>query len=295
MTGMASKPAPPNAFTVDLEEWFQGLTSTNPCVERWPQLESRVVAATERLLALLSAHCIRATFFVLGYVAERHPRLIERVYEDGHELAVHGYAHRYVTRLSPDAFAREIDRTAAALERITGRQPLGHRAPYFSIHADMDWAYDLLAERGYRYDSSTFPMRSLLYGDARAPAVPHTVGRAGALIEFPISALEVGGRRLPFAGGFYMRALPYRAVRWAIRRVNRQGLPAILYVHPWELDTGQHYGPVTPRERVSHYYGRRSLRAKLERLFTDFRFTTLSDLSDLVRSSACRAGSRGNP
>jgi len=280
VSAVVNEAGPINAFTVDLEDWFQGLTSTNPHIERWPLLESRVVPATERLLSLLDAHHVRATFFVLGYVAERHPRLIERVREHGHELAVHGYAHRSVTRLRPDEFASEIDRASEALERITGEPPAGHRAPYFSINSDMAWAFDLLARRGYRYDSSVFPMRSLLYGDARAPIVPHRVGHDATLIEFPISALEIGRRRLPFSGGFYLRALPYRAVRWAMRHVNRKGLAAILYVHPWELDTGQCYPHVTPRERVSHYYGRGGLEAKLERLFTDFRFTTLADLAE---------------
>lgn len=266
-----------NALTIDLEDWFQGLTSTNPRVDLWPGLESRVVPATEHLLAILREHGVRVTFFVLGYVADQYPALIERVAAEGHEIGIHGYFHRFVSRLTPDLFAEELERSVQAVERITGEKPLGHRAPYFSINASTPWAFDVLEAQGFRYDSSVFPTRSLLYGYPDAPRFAYRPA-GGTLVEFPISTAHVGGSNWPMAGGFYVRALPYAVVRWAIRQLNRQGQPAVMYCHPWELDLGQTYRQVTFRERITHYHGRRSLERKLHRLLTNFRFGPLCDL-----------------
>ncbi|MCB9171533.1 MAG: DUF3473 domain-containing protein [Ardenticatenales bacterium] len=265
-----------NAFTIDLEEWFHGLTSTNPQVERWPTFESRVVAATERLLALLARHKVQATFFTLGHVADHHPALIEQIADAGHEIALHGYFHRFVHKLSPDDFAREIERTLEVLQPLVGTPPIGHRAPYFSIRSTMGWAFDILQRFGIRYDSSLFPMRALLYGDADAPRQPHR--RPQGLWEYPPSILKMGRLTLPVGGGFYFRALPYSLLRRAYQRLAQQGQPIIFYLHPWELDTGQRYPHVTPRERLTHYHGRERLAAKLERLFADFTFGPLGTL-----------------
>ena len=270
---------PRNAFTVDLEDWFQGLTSTNPQVGKWPTLESRVVPATRKLLSILHVHDVQATFFVLGHVADRHPDLIGEIRDAGHEIGVHGYFHRFIYKLSPDEFRHELDRAIEAVERAAGVFPKGHRAPYFSVNASTPWAFDALAAAGIEYDSSVFPTRSMLYGYPGAPRFPYRMADSG-LVEFPASTLRLGRYTLPIAGGFYTRALPYAVTRWAIRRLNAQGRPAILYIHPWELDLGQDYGKVTPRERITHYYGRRGLEAKLHRLLADFRFARLDELAD---------------
>ena len=275
---------PINVFTVDLEDWFQGLTSTNPQIERWPTLESRVVQATQRLLAILRAHRVQATFFILGYVADQHPALIEQICADGHELGVHGYYHRFVYRLTPDEFTRELEQGTAAVERITGVRPLGHRAPYFSVNASTPWAFDCLQKVGFRYDSSVFPTRNLLYGFPGAPRFPYQMAEQG-LIELPVSTLRLGGKILPVIGGFYTRLLPYLCTRWAIRQLNRQGQPAITYIHPWEIDTGQRYNQVTARERITHYHGRGGLEAKLHRMFTDFHFGSMGTLFAQFASS----------
>lgn len=269
----------PNAFTIDLEEWFQGLTSTNPQLNRWPQLESRVVAATGRISHLLSRYHIRATFFVLGHVADHHPHLIEQLAAAGHEIGIHGYYHRFVSRLTPAGFAQEIEMSLAAVQKITGRVPLGHRAPYFSINQQTPWAFEILARYGLVYDSSVFPSRSLFYGQPKAPRFPYLVPTpAGTIREMPVSTIRLGGVNWPMAGGFYLRLLPYPLVRWAIRQLQRQGRPAILYTHPWELDTDQPpHRPITPRERLTHYYGRPTLAAKLEQLFSDFKFIPLGE------------------
>jgi polysaccharide deacetylase family protein (PEP-CTERM system associated) len=275
---MAGETQPTNAFTIDLEDWFQGLTSTNPLVERWPRLPSTVVPMTVSLLQLLETHRVQATFFVLGYVADQHPDLIAHIRARGHEIGVHGYFHRFVNRLTSDDFARELDRAIDAIYRITREAPLGHRAPYFSIDVSTPWAFDRLSERGFRYDSSVFPMRNFLYGYAGAPRGPHGVGSDRTLLELPVSTLRLARQNLPFAGGFYLRSLPYPIVRWAIRRLHAEGLPAIFYLHPWELDLMQPRRRVTARERITHFHGRWTLRAKLEHLFADFRFGPLSAL-----------------
>ena len=275
----------PNAFTVDLEEWYQGLTSTNPQVDRWPALESRVVAATDQLLALLAEFKVKATFFVLGHVADHHPALIERVAADGHEIAVHGYYHKFVYKLTPDTFTRELEMSVAAVERITGERPIGHRAPYFSINGSTPWAFTCLRAQGFQYDSSVFPTRNMLYGFPGAPRTHYRVAEAG-LIEFPASTIRVAGVNWPIAGGFYVRTLPYALIGQALRRLQQAGEAAVMYVHPWELDTGQTYRQVTARERLTHYHGRRSLRGKLARMFSEFEFTTLAALYAQVQERA---------
>jgi len=266
-----------NCFTVDLEEWFQGLTSTNPQVERWPQFESRVVPATDLLLEILRAYNVKATFFVLGHVADHHPQLIERIGADGHELGIHGYYHRFVHRMTRDEFAHEIEQSCRALERLTGQLPRGHRAPYFSVNSECTWAFDVLQDFGIRYDSSVFPTRNMLYGFPEAPRFVYRPAGSN-LVEFPASTVRLAGRNWPMAGGFYMRALPYGVTRRAIRRLNKQGEGAILYIHPWELDTEQHYTDVTPRERITHYHGRHTVEAKLHKLFSDFTFAPMNEL-----------------
>jgi polysaccharide deacetylase family protein (PEP-CTERM system associated) len=266
-----------NAFTVDFEEWFQGLTSTNPRIEQWDSYEARLEGACERVLALLDRHGVRATFFVLGHVAARYPDLVRRIDAAGHEIGVHGYWHRKVYRLTPESFADELDRALEALVPLCSRPIIGHRAPYFSINGQSLWAVDVLRERGMRYDSSFFSTRNMLYGYPGSPRFPHRLD-GGALVEFPLSTACWLGLTVPVGGGFYVRALPYAVIRQGIRQLNDQGQPAIMYLHPWELDTGQRYWRVTPRERITHYYGRARLQGKLERLFAEFRFAPLCEL-----------------
>jgi polysaccharide deacetylase family protein (PEP-CTERM system associated) len=266
-----------NAFTVDLEEWFQGLTSTNRQVERWDNLESRVVYATHLLLDILRQYQVRATFFALGHVADRQPALMDEICAEGHELGIHGYYHRFVNRLTPAEFDSEVGRSLEAVRGVNGVLPQGHRAPYFSVNATTPWAFDVLKRHGLRYDSSVFPTRNMLYGFPGAPRLPYRVAE-GALWELPASTVPYAGKVWPISGGFYVRALPYVMVRAALRRLQRAGEPLVLYIHPWELDLGQHYNQVTARERITHYHGRRGLAAKLHRLFSDFRFGPMSEL-----------------
>jgi polysaccharide deacetylase family protein (PEP-CTERM system associated) len=283
-----------NAFTVDLEDWFHGLTSTNPHPEKWATYEPRLEGNTERLLALLEGYGIHATFFVLGHVADQYPALIRRIDAAGHEIGVHGYWHAMVHRLTPDSFSSELERAVGVLEPLVSRPIVGHRAPYFSINGDALWALDVLAAKGFSYDSSFFPTRNMLYGYPEAPRFPCRLasGSSGAahqgkkarscLVEFPISTARWLGFNWPIGGGFYVRALPYAIIRAGMRQLNRQGQPAIMYMHPWELDVGQCFDKVTLRERLTHYYGRRGLKKKLDRMFQDFSFAPLGHLLEAV-------------
>ena len=272
----------PNAFTVDLEDWYHGLTSTNRQPEIWKRMESRVLQNTERLLAMLAEFEVKVTFFVLVKVAETYPDLIQRIQAEGHEIGVHGYAHRMIHRLTPAQFAAELDQALEILRPLVQDPLLGHRAPYFSINGRALWALDVLRERGFRYDSSFFPTRNMLYGYPQSPRFPHVLDDEYRLIEFPVSTVRFLGITWPVAGGFYLRTLPYPVVRWAVRQLNHQGYPAILYMHPWELDIGQPMRASSLRERITHYHGRHGLEAKLRRLFQDFEFRPLRDLLDVV-------------
>lgn len=272
-----------NAFTIDLEDWFQGLTSTNPYPEKWGSFEARLEGNTARLLALLDEHDVRATFFVLGHVAEHYPDLIRQIDAAGHEIGVHGYWHQMVRHLTPERFASELDRALEALAPLVSQSIIGHRAPYFSIDSQSLWALNVLQDKGFRYDSSFFPTRNMLYGYPSAPRFPCQVGNEDGghrLMEFPVSTARWLGINWPIGGGFYVRTLPYVLIQSGIQQLKRQGQPAILYVHPWELDTEQDYREVTLRERVTHYHGRRGLKKKLARLFKEFSFSALRDLFD---------------
>jgi len=272
-----------NAFTVDLEDWYHGLTSTNRRPEMWSQCESRVVQNTGRLLGLLAEHNVKATFFVLGKVAEQYPDLIRSIAAQGHEIGVHGYAHRNIRRLDPPRFAAELEEALTLLQPLTPHPIIGHRAPYFSIDRSNLWALDVLAERGFVYDASVFPARNGLYGYPGAPRCPYRVSAgAHSLIEFPAATIRLAGLTIPMAGGFGARMTPGALLRWTIRRLNKEGVPAVTYVHPWELDTAQHYNQVTLRERVTHYWGRSTTQQKLSRLFASFEFGPLRDLIETV-------------
>lgn len=276
--GLGYKPL--NALTVDLEDWYQGLTSTARQVDRWPSFEDRVVANTERLLGLLAESRVRATFFVLGYVAERFPGVVRAVADAGHEIALHGYLHRHVNRLTRDEFREDTERGRAVVEQACGHEAIGYRAAMFSIDRTSMWALEQLHEMGFQYDSSVFPTRNMLYGYPDAPRFAyHPLGDAG-LIEFPLSTVRLLGVNWPMAGGFYLRALPYRLFRWGLERINRAGKPGIVYLHPWDIDPGQPWPNPTLRERLTHYYNLGRAERKLVWLLHDFRFGTLRDLLD---------------
>lgn len=274
-------PPAPNALSLDVEEWFQ-VYNLREVVARgeWDDHPSRVVEATRRFLDGIESRGARATFFVLGWIAERVPTLVEEIFRRGHEVASHGYGHDLLTELDPDSFEADLERTETILEGITGRRPLGYRAPSFTVGAGTLWALDVLHRRGYRYDSSLFPIARRRYGLPGAPRRIHVArrDRARVLWSFPLLTRRLAGRCLPFAGGGYLRLFPVRWTGSAIRAMNRAGWPAMIYLHPWELDPDHPLpGGVSPVRRFLHTVNLGRTARKLDALLERFRFTTALD------------------
>lgn len=270
-----------NALSVDVEEYFHAKVFQEGTNGAKAGLESRVEASTERVLALLAAGKARATFFVLGQVAASHPNLVRKIAGENHEIACHGDGHELVSRQTPQEFLGDVRRAKALLEDITGEPVVGYRAPNFSISRDQAWAYEILLAEGFRYDSSTYPIRHDSYGDSDAPRFHYELLRKGSarLIEFPIATTRVLGVNLPIGGGGYFRLLPMALTRAGIRRVNaRERQPVLFYFHPWELDPHQPRPAMPWRNRIRHYIGMAREEKKLARLFRDIRFTAIRDV-----------------
>jgi polysaccharide deacetylase family protein (PEP-CTERM system associated) len=264
---------PVNAMSVDVEEHFQvqALSGQVPRAA-WEHKTSRVEDSTGRVLDLFAAHGIAATFFTLGWVAERHPTLIRRIVAEGHELASHGYEHARADSQSPQAFHADVSRTKKILEDLGGVAVRGYRAATFSIGRQNLWAFDELAKAGYSYSSSVNPIRHDLYGMEEAPRFPFRPRAGSDLIEVPISTFRARDRNYPCGGGGFFRLLPYAYSRWAIARVNRADRwPTVFYFHPWEIDADQPREPGLPlKSRLRHYVNLERMQGRLERLLTDF-------------------------
>ncbi|HEU5321301.1 MAG TPA: XrtA system polysaccharide deacetylase [Methylomirabilota bacterium] len=284
------RPAAPNIMTIDVEDYYQ-VSAFESVVrfEDWARYESRVERNTGRLLALLAAAGVRATFFVLGWVAERHPQLVRDIQAAGHEVASHGYRHRLVYGMTRDEFREDTARAKAILEDAAGAAVVGYRAASYSIVRESLWALDVLGELGFQYDSSIFPVHHDRYGIPGHARFPHRIqGPAGAgLWELPLSTVRLGRLNLPIAGGGYLRLLPYAVVRWGIRRINeREGQPAIVYVHPWEIDPGQPRLAGPARSVFRHYVNLATTEGKLGRLLRDHRFEPARDALQRLATAA---------
>jgi polysaccharide deacetylase family protein (PEP-CTERM system associated) len=265
-----------NALTIDFEDWYQGLEIPHT---EWSGYEDRVVPAGRRVLKLLAENGTRATFFVLGYVAEQHPEIVREIAEAGHEIGTHGYSHTLIYQQTPELFRREMDRTIKLLQDLAGQPVLGHRAPFFSITRESLWALEVLGELGIRYDSSIFPVLNYRYGIEDAPRWPYAV-TAGEreIIEFPISTLQLFGRNVPIAGGAYFRIYPYAFTRRAFKSVNGKGYPVVFYVHPWELDPDHPRIPLPRRISLTHYFNLGKTERRLRRLLADFSFAPMKEV-----------------
>jgi polysaccharide deacetylase family protein (PEP-CTERM system associated) len=267
-----------NAMSIDVEDYFH-VSVFDGIVPRhqWDRMESRVCGNTTRLLDIFDEFKVRSTFFVLGWVAERHPQLVRTIAARGHEVASHGYAHRLIYDQTPGRFREDVRRAKHLLEDASGRRVVGYRAPSYSITPRSLWALDVLLEEGYEYDSSIFPIRHDRYGIPVSARHRYALARSGGtLIEIPGSTTRLGPLNLPIAGGGYFRMLPYWWTRWGIDRVNRlERRPAVFYLHPWEID------PEQPRLRAGtlgqfrHYRNLRETESRLRQLLTDFRFDTV--------------------
>ncbi len=270
-----------NAMTVDVEDYFQvSAFERHIARDSWDKLPCRVERNTNRVLELFADHGVRATFFTLGWVAERYPCLIRHIVDAGHELACHGYNHVRVTEQTPVEFSTDVKQAKQLLEDISGCPVLGYRAASYSIGAKNLWALQVLAELGFQYSSSIYPVKHDLYGMPEAPRFRFRPVGAEDLQEFPITTVRFGGRNFPCGGGGYFRLLPYGVSRWAIARVNAsERQSCIFYFHPWEIDPDQpRQKGISAKTRLRHYLNLSRMERRLDRLLRDFRWDTMANV-----------------
>ena len=266
-------------FTIDVEEYFQ-VKALEAVVSRdqWLTHPSRVARSVDQLLASLARSGATGTFFTLGWLAKYRPQVVRSIAAAGHEIASHGFAHERVTSLSARAFREDVRSSKRALEDLTGRIVLGYRAPSFSIIPGYEWAFDVLIEEGYRYDSSLFPIRRRGYGYPAAHGTAHMIQRAsGRLAEFPLATTRILSYPVPAAGGGYLRQLPFGITRRAFREATERSEPAVFYIHPWEIDPDQPRLPVHGFNRIRHYRGLSGTLSRVDRLLAEFRFGTIAE------------------
>lgn len=270
-----------NAMTVDVEDYFHvsAFESVIP-VASWESRVSRVERNTYRLLELMAERKIQATYFVLGWVADRYPHLVREIAAHGHEIACHGYSHKLIYRQTPDVFREETFRSKKLLEDQAQIPVLGYRAASYSITAESSWALDTLAEAGFAYDSSIFPVRHDRYGMPGTQRFPYllTTPKGMRLVEFPLTTLKVFGSTLPIAGGGYFRLYPYFFSKWGLGQTNRANQPFVFYLHPWEIDPEQPRVEAGLLSRFRHYNNLSACEDRLKLLMTDFDFTTMKQV-----------------
>ncbi len=264
-----------NALSIDLEDWFCAYNLRIPAAE-WHTRELRVVANTRRILDLLDRHQTHATFFVLGWMADKVPDLVREVEARGHEIATHGYSHTVLTAMTPETFERDLGRALEATQVCIHQPILGFRAPSFTVTRRTLWALEILARRGLAYDSSIFPISN--HPDYGIPDAPLGIHPRGAITEVPMSVVRVLGRNVPCSGGGYFRVFPYRLTRFLLRRINHEGRPAVFYVHPWEVDPGQPRVEMSPAKKFRHYINLDKTLARLDHLLSDFQFAPIRQL-----------------
>jgi len=274
---------PLNGLSVDVEDWFQ-VGAFEQVIDRrdWATLDDRVENNVARILDMFAEAGVLATFFTLGWVADRHRPLMRRIADAGHELASHGWQHERVFRLDRHSFAADLDRSRKTIEDAGGVRVTGYRAPSFSIDQRTPWAYDVLDDMGFAYSSSVSPIRHDHYGWREAPRFAFRPIANRSLIEIPVTTAELGGRRFAAGGGGFFRVLPYAFSRWAIGQVNRRhGRPAVFYFHPWEIDPDQPRVPDAPlRSKLRHYTNLHGMADKLGVLLRDFQWGRMDALAE---------------
>jgi polysaccharide deacetylase family protein (PEP-CTERM system associated) len=285
-----------NAMSVDVEDYYH-VSAFDRVVpkDEWPQLESRVERNTERLLETFDRAHVKATFFVLGCVAERFPALVRRIADLGHEVASHGFHHQLIYSLTPRQFRDDVRSAKELLEELSGRRVRGYRAPSYSITKISLWALDVLIDEGYEYDTSIFPIHHDRYGIPNAPRHVHVVERRnGRIVEVPPSTVRVAGVNVPIAGGAYFRLFPFEWTRWGIERLNAvEQRPVMFYLHPWEVDPEQPRFQVSATTRIRHYTGLKSTLPRFARLLEQFQFEPVAAM--LERAGALRPLVVGEP
>jgi polysaccharide deacetylase family protein (PEP-CTERM system associated) len=268
-----------NILTIDVEDWYMDTD-----ISMWSSYEDRIVKSTQKILRILDGSNTEATFFVVGYIAEHFPELIKDIIDRGHEIGTHGSSHTSIKKQTASEFENDLLKSIRILEDITKDKIRGHRACEFSIDEKTSWAIDILKKNGLKYDSSVFPVKTHLYGVPDAPLYPYHITSSNIkvdnpeddFLELPLSVykLPIVHKNIPVAGGFYLRFFPYWFIKHALKKIDKMGHPAIIYVHPWEFDLGQ---PKTNSPKRGHYYGLSNTEKKFKRLLKDFEFTSVRD------------------
>jgi polysaccharide deacetylase family protein (PEP-CTERM system associated) len=284
--------SPHNILTIDVEDWYHASALTEKIKSAdGDERESRIWRTTNRVLNLLEEEKARATFFVLGAVAERFPEIVQRIKQRRHKIASHGYAHNSIYSQTKEEFKKDVKRSVLILENITGEKIKGYRAPNFSITADSLWAYEVLADSGIEYSSSIFPTKHILhaYGIPHAAKNPFILklDNGKSIVEFPLSTVRIWGIHFPFGGGAYLRLFPYWYNQWSIKRLNRKGKPAVVYFHPWELDPDQPRLGLNLLARTRHYFNLDIMETKIRKLLKAFRFQSIEEtLQDSLETTS---------
>lgn len=270
-----------NAMTVDLEDWHHSIDSIP--FEDWDKYESRIEKNTYKILEVFNHSDIKATFFILGYIAQKYPSLVKEISSLGHEIATHGHSHRLIYRQTPQEFREDLKRSINVIEDVSQQKVLGFRAPYWTITKESYWALDILLDEGIKYDSSIYPIKTYLYGIPDSPVYPYVIkeNNGEKLIEFPPSTVAVFGKRVPVAGGFYMRLLPYWFIQSGIRKINNEGQSAIIYIHPPEFDPQKPVLKLPFKEKILHYYNLDVMEGKIRHLVSEFKFGTIKEIFKL--------------
>ena len=276
-----------HAFTVDVEEYFQ-VEAFSDRIEKkdWDRYPRRVDEQTDRLLDILRSFHVQGTFFILGWLAERYPALIRRIAEAGHEIASHGFDHKMISHMTPEEFREDIRKTKGVLEGITGSEVLGYRAPTFSIIEKTAWAYEILLHEGYRYSSSVFPIWHDRYGWPKFGNHPRRMAfnEVGEIWEVPLTVGSLGPLKIPFGGGGYLRSYPFFLTKALFRSLARKGKPAVIYIHPWELDRNQPVVHAPFMRRLRHHLGIPKMERKLTNLLQWMQFGTVAQLLEANRN-----------
>ncbi|MCW8855325.1 MAG: DUF3473 domain-containing protein [Gammaproteobacteria bacterium] len=275
-----------NAFTVDVEDYFQVSAFEND-VKRsdWDSIDSRVSRNTDVILEILSQHKVKGTFFVLGWVAERYRNIVEKIDKEGHEVACHGFSHKLIYNQTVSEFKEETIRAKEILEDIVQKPVNGYRAASYSITNDSLWALDVLVEAGFKYDSSIYPVTHDRYGISDAQELPHLISSPSGneLVEFPLSIYKILQYHLPVSGGGYFRLYPYFFTKYALSSINRNHKPFVFYLHPWEIDPQQPRISTNPLSRFRHYNNLELCESRLQKLLSDFKFTTMNAVLDEMK------------
>lgn len=271
-----------NALTIDVEDYYH-VSAFESIIKYkdWGRFESRVEKNTMKILELLNTFKIKATFFILGWIAERSPQMVKEIQKEGHEIACHGYRHQLVYEIGPERFREDITRSKRILEDIIGKEVIGYRAPSYSITKKSLWGLNILAEEGFKYDSSIFPIIHDRYGimDFSRFPVRVNLNGSGGILEFPLSTIRLFNSNFPIAGGGYFRLFPYQLFKRGINRINKvEKQPAIFYFHPWEIDPKQPVQDVGWKTRIRHYTNLHKTEDRLKRLLSDFRWGRVSDV-----------------